>query len=98
MPGQPQLRESGYLYGDDPDAALALVRLEQRMDGSGVWEVLLNSPAASPTQRAEHPDEQSARAELERVYESGRAYGEWMIRRPGEDHLGHVTESRPPIK
>ncbi|MFG2109468.1 hypothetical protein [Micromonospora chersina] len=71
MPGQPQLRESA--------------RLEQRMDGSGVWGVLLNSPAGTPTQRAEHPDEQSARAELERLYAEGRTYGEWKVRRPGGD-------------
>lgn len=53
--------------------------------------VLLNSPADTPTQRAEHPDEQSARAELERLYAEGRAYGQWKIRRPGEDHLGTAT-------
>jgi hypothetical protein len=45
-----------------------------------VWVVLLNSPADTPTQRAEHPDEQSARVELERLYADGRQYGEWEIR------------------
>ncbi|MEU8297650.1 hypothetical protein AB0C04_10220 [Micromonospora sp. NPDC048909] len=41
-----------------------------------MWDVLLNSPADTPTQRAEHADEQSARAEMERLYAEGRAYGE----------------------
>jgi hypothetical protein len=60
-----------------------MVCLEERMDGSGVWVVLLNSPADTPTQRAERPDEQNARAELAAVYEQGRALGEWTIRRAG---------------
>lgn len=81
MPGQPQLRESGWLYGDDPGIPLALVRLQQRMDGSGIWDVLLNSPARAPTQSAEHPDEQSARAELGRIYAEGCQRGRWTIRR-----------------
>lgn len=80
MPGQPQLREAAWLYGDDPDIPLALLRLEERMDGSGIWDVLLNSPAAAPTRRAEHPDERSARGELEQLLAEGRQYGEWRIR------------------
>lgn len=82
MPGQPQLRESGYLYGDDPEIPLTMLRLEERVDGSGVWDVLLNSPAASPTQRGEFPDERSARAEMERLHAEGRAYGQWRVHRP----------------
>ncbi|WP_139307396.1 hypothetical protein [Micromonospora pattaloongensis] len=58
---------------------------------SGVRNVLVNSPAASPTQRAEQPDERSARAELERSCAEGRAYGEWTIHRPGEDLPGTVN-------
>jgi hypothetical protein len=64
---------------------LALVRLLERMDGSGIWVVLLNHPAASPTETAEHPDEQSARAELDRLYAEGAQSGVWRIRRPTED-------------
>ncbi|MEU5950525.1 hypothetical protein ABZ793_33990 [Micromonospora sp. NPDC047465] len=82
MPGQPQLREAARLYGEDPDVPLAMVRLEESMDGTGRWLVLLNSPAAAPTQSAEHPDEQSARDELERLYAEGRRFGAWEIRRP----------------
>ncbi|WFE45291.1 hypothetical protein [Verrucosispora sp. WMMD1129] len=81
MPGQPQLRESALLYRpDDPDVPVTMVRLEQQTDGAGLWVVLLNSPAAAPTRRSEHPDEQSARNELERLYAEGRQYGQWKIR------------------
>jgi hypothetical protein len=80
--GQPQVRESAWLYGDDPDIPLALVRLIERMDGSGVWEVLLNSPAEQQQpKRWERPDEAGARTELERVYAAGRADGEWQVHR-----------------
>ncbi|WP_285787778.1 hypothetical protein [Micromonospora sp. NBRC 101691] len=84
MAGIPQLREAAWLYGDDPDLPLALVRLFERMDGSDVWEVRLNYPAASPTQSVEHPDEQSAQAEVERLYAEGRQHGVWRVRRRGD--------------
>lgn len=32
---------------------IAPVRIEKHVDASGIWTVLLNSPAAGPTQRAE---------------------------------------------
>lgn len=89
MPGQPQVREAGLLYGDDPYVPLAMVRLGaadgrvRRLVGAA------EQPGGrAPAQRAEHSDEQSARAELERVYEQGRAYGQWKIRRPREDQVG----------
>lgn len=83
MAGQPQLRESALLYAPgDQLAPLAMLRLEERMDGSGMWDLYLNDPASGPRQHAEHPNEASARAELERVYEAGRADGEWRIHRP----------------
>ncbi|MFI6238328.1 hypothetical protein ACIBEF_00450 [Micromonospora sp. NPDC050795] len=81
MAGFPQLREAGWLYGDDPYLPLALVRLFERMDGTG-WEVWLdvNHPreGEKPLTVVEHPDEESARAELARLYSTG----EWRIRQP----------------
>ncbi|MFG3639072.1 hypothetical protein ACGF3C_02210 [Micromonospora sp. NPDC047762] len=81
MAGFPQLREAGWLYGDDPYLPLALVRLFERMDGTG-WEVRLNSPAEAPATMVDRPDEASARAELERVYADGEQYGRWRKRQP----------------
>ncbi|MGK5737286.1 hypothetical protein [Micromonospora sp. URMC 103] len=82
MSGFPQLREAGWLYGDDPYLPLALVRLFEYKDGSGRWEVRLsvNNPqeGEEPLQVAEHPNEESARAELARLY----AQGNWRIRQP----------------
>ncbi|MGN9802078.1 hypothetical protein [Micromonospora sp. L32] len=76
MPGQPQLREAGRLYAPDGSWIAAVVRLEQRMDGSGTWVVLLNSPAEvqEPT-RWEFPDEASARRKLAGIYREGREKG-----------------------
>lgn len=76
MPGQPQLREAAGLYGEDPDIPLATVRLEQRMDGSGVWVVLLNSPAEEQQpKRWERPDIESAREVLTAIYAEGESLG-----------------------
>lgn len=80
--GFPQLREAGWLYGDDdPCLPLALVRLFERTDGTG-WEIKLNDPASGPTREVVHPDEQSARAELARIYAAGEQDGQWRIRQP----------------
>ncbi|MEW2442774.1 hypothetical protein [Micromonospora marina] len=77
MPGQPQPRESGRLYGpEDPDVALAMVRLEECRDGTGRWLVLLNRPARSRTQRYVHADQDCARAQLAEVY-AARQDGQW---------------------
>ncbi|WP_431728567.1 hypothetical protein [Verrucosispora sp. TAA-831] len=65
MPGQPQLREALWLYLGD-NIPYALVRVGERMDGSGMWDVLVNHPAGNPTEQVERPDEQSARAEAAR--------------------------------
>lgn len=81
MSGFPQLREAGWLYGQDPSLPLALVRLFERVDGSG-WEIRLNDPASGLTQQAEYADEQQARAELARIYAEGEKGGEWRISRP----------------
>ncbi|SCL31880.1 hypothetical protein GA0070616_4349 [Micromonospora nigra] len=78
MAGQPQMREAGWLYGDDPYVPLAHVRLEERMDGSG-WDIYLADPASGPSQHVRYPDEAGARAELERLYAAGREYGTWKI-------------------
>ncbi|MFI5838030.1 hypothetical protein ACIA5A_30605 [Micromonospora sp. NPDC051300] len=76
MPGFPQVREAVWLYGPhDTFVATASLRLEEHMDGTGVWTVLLNSPASAPTQRAELPDEQAARAEMARIRAEGSADG-----------------------
>jgi len=83
MPGQPQVREAGWLYGPDPYVPLAHVRLEQRMDGSGRWDLYLADPASARPQHAVYGSEQEARDELERVYAAGRADGDWRIHRPG---------------
>ena len=79
MAGQPQLRESAVLYGSDPYVPEAMVRLEERMDGTG-WLLHVNHPAREPTVTTEHPDPRSARAHLERVYAAGRELGRWEIR------------------
>ncbi|MEU6204604.1 hypothetical protein ABZ814_13565 [Micromonospora musae] len=81
MSGFPQLREAGWLYGDDPYLPLALVRLFERTDGTG-WEIKLNDPASGTTVEVTHPDEQSARAELARIYAEGERSGRWRIRQP----------------
>lgn len=82
MAGQPQVRESAWLYApDDPHVPLAHVRLEERMDGSG-WDLYLSDPASAPSQHVRYPDEAGARAELARVYAAGRADGQWRIRQP----------------
>lgn len=83
MSGQPQLREAGRLYGpEDPDVPIAVVRLEERMDGSGLWDLYLNDPATE--QRPQHwtLTEDRAWAELARVYEWGAVDGEWRKHRP----------------
>lgn len=84
MAGQPQQREAGLLYGGDPVRLLAMIRLEQQMDGSGKWLIYLNNPAADPRQEAEFDDEDTARAELGRLYAEGRSRGRWRISRDGE--------------
>ncbi|GAA3781007.1 hypothetical protein GCM10022379_54720 [Micromonospora maritima] len=78
-----QLREAGWLYGpSDPWLPLALVRLFEHRDGSGRWEVRLNSPAHEPSQVAVFDGEEPARAELGRIYADGEQDGQWRIRRP----------------
>ncbi|MGI5144780.1 hypothetical protein ACQEVC_45435 [Plantactinospora sp. CA-294935] len=59
MPGIPQLREAARLYSPD-GRLLAMVRLEQRMDGSGIWVVLVNDPAKAPTEHGEFTTEAAA--------------------------------------
>ncbi|MFG2165504.1 hypothetical protein [Micromonospora chersina] len=84
MPGQPQLRESAVLHvvGNEY-AILAMVRLEQLMDGSGRWVILLNDPAwEQESQRVEFDDEKPARAALAQVYADGEAQGVWKVNRP----------------
>ncbi|MFI7072038.1 hypothetical protein [Micromonospora sediminicola] len=77
MPGQPQPRESGRLYGPaDPDVPVAMVRLEECMDGSGRWLLLVNRPARARTTRYEHPDQRSARAQLAEEY-ANLEPGQW---------------------
>lgn len=61
---------------------LVLVRLEERMDGSGVWDLYLHDPAPARPQHGEYDGEDAARAELARIYEWGRVDGEWVIDRP----------------
>lgn len=83
MPGQPQLRESAVLHvlGNEY-AILAMVRLEQLMDGSGRWVILLNDPAwEQEPQRVEFTDELVARAALAQVYADGEAQGVWKVSR-----------------
>jgi len=83
MAGFPQLREAGWLYGgDDPYLPLALLRLFEHMDGSGRWELRLNSPAQARTQTVVWPDEAGARGELARVYADGERDGRWRVRQP----------------
>jgi hypothetical protein len=67
MPGQPQLREHAWLYLPGDDLPAASVRVEQRMDGSGMWVVLHNLPAEAPTVRSEHPNRDTALAEAQRI-------------------------------
>lgn len=90
--GIPRVRETAWLYGADRDIPLAHVRLEQRADDSGKWDLYLNDPAAGPTQHAEFPDEAAAREQLDRIYVEGRADGEWRISRPG----GRSPNQDPP--
>ncbi|WP_422744377.1 hypothetical protein ACN27B_08790 [Micromonospora sp. WMMD754] len=86
MAGMSQLREAGWLYGpDDPWLPLALVRLFEHRDGSGRWEIRLNSPASAPSQVAVFDGDQAerdARAELARIYTDGGLDGQWRVRRP----------------
>ncbi|MGC4769190.1 hypothetical protein ACLQ25_09445 [Micromonospora sp. DT44] len=82
MAGFPQLREAGWLYGDDPYLPLALVRLFEHVDGTGRWEVRLNAPAEAETQLAMFEGEAGARAEVARVYADGKQYGQWRVRQP----------------
>lgn len=80
MPGQPQVREAARLYrsGDrQPRVPLVLVRLEQRMDGSGIWDLYVHDPAPARPQHAAYGSEADARAALARVYEWGAVDGEW---------------------
>ncbi|WP_341719921.1 hypothetical protein QQG74_09545 [Micromonospora sp. FIMYZ51] len=67
MPGQPQLREVSWLYLTGDTIPAALIRVEQHMDGSGVWVVLHNAPASAPTVRTEHDSEHDARSEARRI-------------------------------
>ncbi|MEU5946324.1 hypothetical protein ABZ793_12270 [Micromonospora sp. NPDC047465] len=58
------------------------MRLIERMDGSGVWEVLLNSPAEQQQpKRWERPDEASARVVVESIYAEGVPHGQWQVHR-----------------
>ena len=85
MPGIPQLREAAWLYGDDPYLPLALVRLFEHKDGSGRWEIRLNSPASDRSQVAVFDGdkaEDQARAELARIYADGEQDGTWRVRQP----------------
>lgn len=78
-----QLREAGWLYGPgDPTLPLALVRLFEHRDGSGRWEIRLNSPARDRSQVAVFDGEQPARVELARIYADGEQDGTWRIRQP----------------
>ncbi|MFI2663291.1 hypothetical protein [Micromonospora carbonacea] len=82
MPGQPQVRESAWLHAPgDPYVPLAHVRLEERMDGSGAWDIYVSDPASAPSQHARWPDEDGARSELERLYAAGSVDGNWRITR-----------------
>ncbi|MCZ7440802.1 hypothetical protein O7598_31090 [Micromonospora sp. WMMC241] len=82
MAGFSQLREAGWLYGADPTLPLALVRLFEHVDGSGRWEVRLNSPASEPSQVAVFDGEGPARAEVARIYADGAQDGTWRVRQP----------------
>ncbi|MBQ1064460.1 hypothetical protein [Micromonospora sp. C41] len=83
MAGMSQLREAGWLYGPgDPWTPLALVRLFEHRDGSGRWEIRLNSPAHEPSQVAVFDGEGPARAELARIYADGEQDGTWRVRQP----------------
>ncbi len=78
-----QLREAGWLYGPgDPWLPLALVRLFEHRDGSGRWEIRLNSPASEASQVVVFDGEQAARAELGRIYADGEPDGTWRVREP----------------
>lgn len=77
--GQPQVRESAWLYAPDDDLVpIAHMRLEERVDGSG-WDIYLADPASGPSQHVRWPDEDGARAEMAEVYEAGRTRGRWRI-------------------
>ena len=77
----PQLREAGWLYGDDdPYLVLAQVRLFERADAD--WEVRLNSPFEAEAQVVVWPDEASARDVLAAIYADGELRGRWRIRQP----------------
>ncbi|MEU8334788.1 hypothetical protein [Micromonospora tulbaghiae] len=84
MAGFSQLRESAYLYGTDPLIPLADVRLFEHMDGTGRWEIRLNSPAHEPTQAVVFDGDDAAkeaRDELDRIYADGAQDGTWKIRK-----------------
>ncbi|MCX5119204.1 hypothetical protein OG992_18625 [Micromonospora sp. NBC_00362] len=87
MAGQPQLREAAWLYAPgDAFVPVAVVRLVERMDGTGVWQVLMNSPAEHQEPKVwERPDKRAARAVLDDLYAEGRDKGgRWKVTQYGE--------------
>ncbi|QKW15394.1 hypothetical protein [Verrucosispora sp. NA02020] len=88
MPGQPQVRQHSWLYLPGDDIPAAVVRIEQRMDGTGGWIVLHNVPASAPTQRSEHDGQDSAYAKAQRLrdwidslyHDQHNITGQWDIR------------------
>lgn len=83
MPGQRQQREAAYCYDGD-GVHVATARLEQFMDGSGRWVVLLNSPPQMQRPRVwVRPGEDAAREVLAAIYTEGETKGgTWDVIRP----------------
>lgn len=82
MAGQPQVREAAWLYAPgDLFVPVAVVRLVERMDGTGVWQVLMNSPASKQVPKVwDRPDEAAARLVLDDLYTEGRDKGgQWKV-------------------
>ncbi|MER7167016.1 hypothetical protein ABT336_13240 [Micromonospora sp. NPDC000207] len=79
MPGQPQVRESGWLYAPDDDfAPIAHVRLEEHADGAG-WDVHVADPATAPSMSTHLDTETEARTLLDRIYKAGQERGQWRV-------------------
>jgi hypothetical protein len=96
------MRESGWLLvGPDRNPRrLILVRLQERMDGSGTWtvECFHHGEIGEPDRKsvAEFADEATARSAVEATYREFEDVGRWRVTRYLPDSWTHERYLRVP--
>lgn len=82
MAGSPRVGEVSWLCRPGDDTPQAVVRLEERPDGTG-WDLYVHDPADAPARGVHCDGEAEARAVLALVCEIRRADGYRWVRQPG---------------